>query len=182
MVRDRARRNAKPVRWILFGNNMKTTDQKYVYALTLLGAMLAASLSGCATKQPTTSTRYTGFLAFEGNQSSWPQAPSALTKVDFAVPAYLGLPSKSYRIIGLIVNEEPEIGGKGLPSWLWSDETRLANACNQAKAHGADAVLVTNDPTILRALNVQEGPGVKSSRLLTNYDGVIVAIKWGDRR
>lgn len=157
---------------------MNTTKRSRVFYFVLLGGMLAAGLSGCATPHTTSSTGYTAFLAFEGKQSNWPQAPSVLTKMDFAVPAYLGLPPKSYRVIGLIVNDEPEISGKGLPSWLWTDETRLANACNQAKAHGADAVLVTNDPTLLRALNVQEGPGVKSSRLLTNSDGVIVAIQW----
>ena len=156
----------------------KIMDRKHI----CLFVLLAMGVMGCATTYTTSSTGYTAFLAYEGKQSNWPQAPSVLTKVDFAVPAYLGLPSKPYRVIGLIVNDEPEISGKGLPSWLWTDETRLANACNQAKAHGADAVLVTNDPSILRALNVQEGPGVKSSRLLTNSDGVIVAIKWADRR
>jgi hypothetical protein len=144
--------------------------------------MLAVGLLGCATPHTTTSTGYTAFLAYEGKQSSWPQAASTLTEADFAVPAYLGLPPRAYRVIGLIVNDEPEISGKGLPSWLWTDETRLANACNQAKAHGADAVLVTDDPSILRALGAHEGPGVKSSRLLTNFDGVIVAIRWADRR
>jgi hypothetical protein len=137
---------------------MNTTKRSRVFYFVLLGGMLAAVLLGCATPHTTSSTGYTGFLVFEGKQSNWPQAPSVLTKMDFAVPAYLGLPPKSYRVIGLIVNDEPEISGKGLPSWLW-----------------------TNDSTLLRALNVQEGPGIRSSRLLTNSDGVIVAIQWADR-
>ena len=160
---------------------MKAANLNRVCLLVMTSGMMAAGLLGCATAHTTSSTGYTAFLAFEGKQSSWPQAASALTEVDFAVPVYLGLPPRAYQVIGLIVNDEPEINGKGLPSWLWTDETRLANACNQAKANGADAVLVTNDPTILRALNVQEGREVKS-RLLTNFDGVIVAIKWADHR
>jgi hypothetical protein len=144
--------------------------------------MLIPVLSGCATTYTTTSKGFTGFLVFDGNQVSWPRASSSLTEVNFALPVYLGLPSKPYRVLGFVVDAEPKIGDQTLPSWLWTDETRLANACNQAKERGADALLLTNDPTILRAMNATEGPNGKLNRLLTNFDGVIVAIKWGDHR
>ena len=81
---------------------MKAANLNRVCLLVMTSGMLAAGLLGCATSHTTTSTGYTAFLAFEGKQSSWPQAPSALTQVDFAVPAYLGLPPKPYRVIGLI--------------------------------------------------------------------------------
>jgi hypothetical protein len=138
--------------------------------------------AGCATPYTTRSKGFTGFLAYEGTQSKWPTSSSALTEPDFAVPAYLGLPAKPYRVIGFVVSDEPLADDKKLPVWLWSDETRLANACNQAKDHGADAVLLTNDPVLVGMLKPQTGRDLKSYRLLTNFDGVIVAIKWTDRR
>jgi hypothetical protein len=138
-------------------------------------------LLGCVTPHTTSSEGFTGFLAYEGSQSGWPRAASALMKSDFAVPAYLGLPSRPYRVIGFVVNDEPIVGDQGLPPWVWSDETRLANACNQARYHGADAVLLTKDPALVKLLNPQEGHTLQSYRLLTNFDGVIVAVKWSDR-
>ena len=157
-------------------------SMKAVLPRLLLTGLLACSVFGCATPHTTRSTGFTGFLAFEGTQLNWPRASSSLIKADFAVPAYLGLPSRSYRVIGFVVNTEPEVGKEGLPAWLWSDETRLANACNQARDHGADAVLLTKDPVFLRAMNPQEGHPPPAKRLLTNFDGVIVAIQWADRR
>lgn len=140
-----------------------------------------AGWMGCATPHTTSSPGFTDFLAFEGTQASWPRATSSLVKSDFAVPAYLGLPSKPYRVIGFVVNSEPIVGDEGLPAWLWSDETRLANACNRALEHGADAVLLTKDPALVRLLTPPDGHTIQSYRLLTNFDGVIVAIKWTNR-
>ena len=65
------------------------------------------SLTGCATPHTTASRGFTGFIAYEGRQSTWPTSSAALTEVDFAIPAYLGLPSKSYHVIGFVVSEEP---------------------------------------------------------------------------
>src|SRR5262249_9668061 len=115
-----------------------------------------------------------------GKQQSWPRSPSSLTKTDFTIPVYMGLPSKPYEVIGFVVNSEPLLSGNGLSEWLWSDETRLGNACNQAKAHGADAILLTKDQTILEALKSQAAALPESSRLLVNYDGQVAAIRWTD--
>ena len=133
------------------------------------------------TPYTTQSRGFTGYLAYEGAQAKWPTGSSALTKVDFAIPVYLAPPGRSYRVIGFVVAEEPISDENKLPGWLWSDETRLGNACNQARAHGADAVLLSKDPVFTSVIKPQPGRDLQSYRLLTNYDGVIVAIKW-DRR
>jgi hypothetical protein len=138
--------------------------------------------AGCATPYRTRSTGFTGFLAYEGPQSRWPTSASALTQTDFALPVYLGLPAKAYRVVGFVVSAEPLGDEQKLPGWLWTDETRLANACNQAQRHGADAVVLTKDPTLVNLLRPEVGRSAESYRLLTNFDGVIVAIKWSDRR
>ena len=107
---------------------MKATNLKRVYFYTFLATLLAAVLSGCATPHTTAAKGLTAYLAYDGKQQQWPRADSALVKADFALPAYVGLPSKPYQVIGFVVNAEPTISGQGLPSWLWTDETRLANA------------------------------------------------------
>lgn len=147
-----------------------------------LSFLFVAILAGCATPYKTKSKGFTAFIGYDGPQSKWPTSTSALKEVDFAVPAYLGLPPMQYKVIGFIVSDEPMTEEQRLPSWLWSDETRLANACNQARAHGADAVVLTKDPALTRVLKPEAGRDLKSYRLLTNFEGVIVAIKWGDRR
>jgi len=144
--------------------------------------LAAILVTGCATPYTTQSKGFTGFLAYEGVQSKWPTSSSALTQVDFAIPAYLNLPARPYRVIGFVVSTEPLANDEKLPVWLWGDETRLANACNQAKDHGADAVLLTKDSTFVNMLKPEAGRDRQSYRLLTNFDGVIVAIKWADRR
>ena len=156
---------------------MKTADRKDLWVV-LCGLAVVAGLSSCATPHTTTSTGMTSYLAYDGKQQSWPRGSSTLAKTDFAVPAYLGLPSKPYQLVGYVVNAEPTIHGHGLPEWIWTDETRLANACNQAKAHGADAVVLTNDPKILQALAAANAAGSPNRRLLANSEGEIVAIKW----
>src|SRR6185295_8601648 len=118
---------------------MNFPERKGVWLFVLLSVVLAAGVCGCATPHSTTSTGMTSYLAYDGKQQSWPRGSSSLIKTDFAVPAYLGLPSKAYNIVGFVVNTEPTVGGKGLPDWIWNDETRIATACNQARAHSADA-------------------------------------------
>ena len=153
---------------------------RFACRLATLAALIG--LTGCATTYTTASKGFTGFIAYEGNQPKWPTSSSALTEVDFAIPVYLGLPAKSYRVLGFVVSDEPISNDKKLPAWLWSDETRLANACNQAKAYGADAILLTKDPALVSLMSPQAGRDAESYRLLTNFDGVIVAIRWADRR
>jgi hypothetical protein len=137
-----------------------------------LSVALAASLMGCATPHTTTSKGMTDYLAYSGKQEKWPRSNSALIKTDFAVPAYLGLPAKNYQIIGFVV---PSKGWEGLPQLMWSDETRMANACNQAREHGADAIMVSNDPKIVQTFRTL---AADSPNLLGESTSEIVAIKW----
>ena len=150
---------------------MNAANWKSILFLAGLTAVL-----GCATPHTTTSKGFTGYLAYDGKQQSWPRGSSTLVKMDFAVPAYLGLPSKAYRIVGFVVITEPSMSG--LPDWMWSDETRMANAANQAREHGADAILVTNDPKIVQTFTNLAAQSGQSGKLLVNTDAQIVAIKW----
>jgi hypothetical protein len=147
--------------------------RKNILRCVALGAVLAGLL-GCATPHSTTSKGMTDYLSYMGKQEKWPRGDSALVKVDFAVPAYLGLPSKPYQILGFVV---PTKDWQGLPDWMWSNETRMANACNQAKEHGGDAIIVTNDPKIVQVYKALAA-GSGSDPLLTDSNSEIVVIKW----
>jgi hypothetical protein len=152
-------------------------NMKHLKALVSvsIALLVAAGLSGCATTYTTTSKGPTSYLAYDGKQQRWPRGESALVK-SFAVPAYQGLPPKAYTIHGVVATSDSPVSGA--PSWMWGDETRLANACNQAKEHGADAVMVTTDPAVCKAIDsVPTAAGV-SKRLLASSDAVVVAIKW----
>jgi hypothetical protein len=157
---------------------VKTTQSKSFFRFAWLSVVLASGLLGCATPHTTESKGMTGYLAYDGKQDNWPRNSSSLTKVDFAVPAYLGLPPKPYRILGFVVNTAPSLGAQAaLPEWMWSDETRMANAANQAKEHGGDAIMVTNDPKVVQVFKTLAA-GSESTRLLVNSDAEIVVIKW----
>lgn len=154
---------------------MNTKHLKTLVSVSV-ALLVAAGLSGCATTYTTTAKGPTSFLAYEGKQQRWPRADSALIKSGFAVPAYQGLPSRSYQILGFVVTSDSPISG--VPSWIWGEETRLANACNQAKEHGADAIVVTTDPVIVKTFNAIPAQGGTSKRLLAESDAVVAAIKW----
>lgn len=152
---------------------MKLPSKLLTAALSLL---LAAGLSGCATTYSTTSKGPTSFLAYDGKQQRWPRGESALVKSSFSIPAYQGLPPKPYTILGFVVTSDSPISE--VPAWMWGDETRLANACNQGKEYGADAIMVTSDPVIMKAIDSIPTTAAGSKRLLASSDAVVVAIKW----
>lgn len=153
--------------------NMK--HLKILVSVTVV-LLVAAGLSGCATTYSTTSKGPTSYLAYDGKQQRWPRGESALVKSSFTVPAYQGLPPKAYTIHGVVTTSDSPVSG--VPSWMWGDETRLANACNQAKENGADAIMVTSDPAVRKAIDsIPTAAGV-SKQLLASSDAVVVAIKW----
>jgi hypothetical protein len=153
-------------------------NMKHLKMLASIAAvvLLAAGLSGCATTYSTTSKGPTSFLAYDGKQQRWPRGESALVKSSFTVPAYQGLPPNAYTIQGVVATSDSPVAGA--PSWMWGDETRLANACNQAKEHGADAVMVTTDPTVRKAVDSIPTTAGVSKQLLASSDALVVAIKW----
>lgn len=137
---------------------------------------ITIGLSGCATTYSTTSKGPTSFLAYDGKQQRWPRGESALVKSSFSVPAYQGLPPKAYTIHGVVTTSDSPVSD--VPSWMWGDETRLANACNQAKERGADAVMVTTDAEVRKAIDAIPTTAGISKQLLASSDALVVAIKW----
>lgn len=92
-------------------------------AITTVVSIVTLAFAGCTTSH---------FIPYTGAQSDWPTSPGAMMETIDGIPVYHGLPSKPYSVLG-----EVEI----------AQQTKLApstlgKAASEAKAHGADAVIV----------------------------------------
>ena len=101
----------------------------------------------------------TTVIAYEGNQN-WPTGESAEILKDYAVPVYKGLPNKSYKVLGRIVDERAGVEeiGKAFEDTFGGQKHRIRDCANQAKLQGGDALLVTDDERVLKALNLTRKP------------------------
>ena len=121
----------------------------------------------------------TSVVSYEGSQN-WPTGESASIIKDYAVPIYRGLPNKSYKVLGRIVDMRSGVGevGKAFDQAFDSENHRLRNCANQAKSHGGDAVLVTDDERILKALDLTPSKARDSSPLSNDQHKVVLIIKF----
>jgi hypothetical protein len=60
----------------------------------------------------------TAFLGYEGDQN-WPAGDNAQVLSDFAVPIYIGLPTKRYQVLGRII--DPRGSGIGVMTRAFSE-------------------------------------------------------------
>lgn len=122
---------------------------------------------------------HTEFIAFEGEQN-WPTADTATVIKDFAVPIYMGLPRRRYKILGRIYDERSgiEILGKAFDEGLASERGCQRDCANQAKLRAADAVLVTNDPKIVEAFKLDAKKIRSTAPLFDHKDKLVLAIKF----
>jgi len=121
----------------------------------------------------------TQFIGYEGEQR-WPTAASTETIGSEAVPIYIGLPTKRYKVLGRIYDPRTTgigVVGRAFAEGLFSERDRQRDIANQAKFRGGNAVLVTNDPRILKALNLTEQEIRKTAPLFEHKDKVVLAIE-----
>jgi hypothetical protein len=142
----------------------------------IVGAFFSVSLA--APEEPRFGD--TRFLAYEGEQT-WPTADNAMIIKDHAVPVYVGLPNKPYRILGRIYDDRRSgfaRVGRAFAEGLFPEKDRQRDVANQAKHRGGDAVLVTDDATILKALNLDAKELRETTPLFDHKDKVTLAIKF----
>ena len=98
---------------------------KKLLGTSLLFTSLLALLTGCYSVK---------FLPYSGEQQSWPTATGSFTAPKMPLPVYYGYPPKPYTYIGQIevVARHPSVDV-------------ILVAAQQAKEHGADALLVIED-------------------------------------
>ena len=122
----------------------------------------------------------TKFTAYDASQS-WPTGSKAQINKDYSVPIYIGLPDKGYKVVGRITDKRDEgvdVVGKAFDEGLGSEKHRLRNCANQAKQHGADAVLVTDDEKVIKVFNLTKKELHESTPIFKYEHSVVLAIKF----
>lgn len=122
----------------------------------------------------------TAFLAYEGSQS-WPAGKGCQVNKDYSVPIYIGLPDKSYKVVGRIYDERTSGFGvvdRAFDEGLGKETHRMRNCANQAKQHGADAVLVTDDEKVIKVFNLSKKDVRESAPLFDHKHSIVLVIKF----
>jgi hypothetical protein len=122
----------------------------------------------------------TRFQAYEGEQN-WPTAENAMIIKDYVLPIYIGLPNRRYRILGRIYDDRRSGFariGRAFAEGLFSEKDRQRDCADQARYRGGDAVLVTGDEKILKALNLDAKELRETTPLFDYKDKVTLAIKF----
>ena len=152
-----------------------------VTVAVVLGLCAACVISVMAKdKNDDTKVGDTAFTAYDGSQS-WPTGSNSQVNKDYSIPIYLGLPDKSYKVIGRITDKREEgvdVVGKAFDEGLGSEKHRMRNCANQAKQHGADAVLVTDDEKVIKAFNLSAKEVRESAPLFDHEHSIVLAIKF----
>jgi hypothetical protein len=120
------------------------------------------------------------FLTFEGKQS-WPTGDRAQIISDFAVPIYLGLPNKRYKVLGRIYDDRTSgigVVGRAFSEGLFSEKDRQRDCADQAKYRGGDAVLVSNDERVIKSLGISREELSKTTPLFQHKDSATLVIKF----
>jgi hypothetical protein len=92
----------------------------------------------------------------------------------------MSLPDKSYRVIGRVVDERTGIEevGRAFEDVFGSQKHRIRNCANQAKLHDGDALLVTDDEQVLKALDLSKKDAKEASPLAHEHRKVVLIIKF----
>ena len=125
-------------------------------------------------------TGNTTFTAYDGSQS-WPRGSGAEIIQDYSAPIYIGLPDKRYKVVGRITDDRDsgfDAVGRAFDEGLGSEKHRMRNCANQAKQHGADAVLVTDDENVIKVFNLTRKEVKESAPLFKYKHSVVLAIKF----
>jgi len=119
------------------------------------------------------------FIAYEGEQK-WPTASSTEALESYAVPIYIGLPTKRYKVLGRIYDPRTTgigVVGRAFAEGLFPEKDRQRDVANQAQFRGGNAVLVTSDPRILKVLDLSEQEVQNTAPLFEHKDKVVLVIE-----
>lgn len=123
----------------------------------------------------------TAFSAYDGSQS-WPTGKGGVVDKDYSIPIYIGLPDKHFKVIGRIYDKRDDSGfeavGRAFDEGLGSEKHRMRNVANQAKDHGADAVVVVEDENVFKAFNLTKREVRDSSPLFKYKHSIVLAVKF----
>jgi hypothetical protein len=150
------------------------------WRLALVAAVLAAGAAGAGAQDGGKKFGDAAFLRYEGAQS-WPTGPGAQIISDFAVPIYLGLPSKPYKVLGRVYDDRTTGIGvmtRAFSEGLFSERDRQRDCADQAKSRGGDALLITNDERVIKALGVSKEQLEKTTPLFKHKDSATLVIKF----
>jgi hypothetical protein len=120
------------------------------------------------------------YLKYEGTQK-WPRGDRAQIISDFAVPIYLGLPNKHYKVLGRVYDDRTSgigVVGRAFAEGLFSEKDRQRDCADQAKFRGGDALLVTNDDRVISALGLSRDELSKTAPLFQHKDSAALVIKF----
>ena len=148
----------------------------------VLGLLAILAWSGGAASAQDIGRKFhdAAFTRYEGSQD-WPTADRAQIISDFAVPIYLGLPNKPYKVLGRVYDDRTSGIGvmtRAFAEGLFSERDRQRDCADQAKYRGADALLVTNDERVIRALGLSKDELSKTTPLFEHKDSATLAIKF----
>lgn len=144
----------------------------------VFGIGLAATLPGAAEDKAFGDAH---FIAYEGSVKSWPTGDAPQVIKDYAVPIYIGLPGKKYKVLGRICDPRKTgigIVGRGIAEGLFPEKDRQRDCANLAKYREADAVLVTKDKKIIKAFGLDTAEIEKTAPLFAHKDKLVLAIKF----
>jgi hypothetical protein len=118
------------------------------------------------------------FIGYEGAQT-WPTAGGAQIVSDFAVPIYYGLPNRPYKVLGRVYDDRTGVGVMGRAfSELFSERDRQRDSAEQARYRGGNALVVTNDARIIKALGLTPEDVARTAPLLRSKDSVALVVKF----
>ena len=149
------------------------------WMLGLVAILVGSGLTAQA-QEPGKKFNDAAFLKYEGAQS-WPTGSGAQIISDFAVPIYLGLPNKRYKVVGRVYDERTSGIGvmtRAFAEGLFSEKDRQRDCADQAKYRGGDALLVTNDERVIKALGISKDDLSKTAPLFQHKDSATLVIKF----
>jgi hypothetical protein len=150
------------------------------WRLALVAAVLAAGAAGAGAQDGGKKFGDAAFLRYEGAQS-WPTGQGAQIISDFAVPIYLGLPSRPYKVLGRVYDDRTTGIGvmtRAFSEGLFSERDRQRDCADQAKFRGGDALLVTSDERVIKALGLSKDDLSKTTPLFKHKDSATLVIKF----
>lgn len=150
-------------------------------ALALVLGLCVAGVMAVSAKDSEDKVGDTAFSAYEGSQS-WPAGKGGVVNKDYSVPIYIGLPDKRFKVIGRVYDKRDDSGfdsiGRAFDEGLGSEKHRMRNVANQARAHGADAVIVVEDEDVFKAFNLTKKEVRDTSPLFKYKHSIVLAVKF----
>ncbi len=157
--------------------------KQFTVTMAVVLGLCAACIVGAAAKDKNDETKVgdTSFTAYDGAQSLADGQQHVQINKDYSIPIYIGLPDKSYKVLGRITDTREtgiDVVGKAFDEGFGSEKHRMRNCANQAKLHGADAVIVTDDEKVIKVFNLTKKEMHESTPLFNYPHRVVLAIKF----